>query len=542
MNCNITGKMKSDCRQFMRTAFVASFFHRLVNMAAPTVAAWMIGDMANHLLVLDRQAIATGMPPFLCAVFFQVVVVALLQLALNLLLTKQGFAYDGFLMEKFIRLPLRIVQTTDAGSVMERLEEDAADFFWNQMTLCTYPAAVVLYFAVFAYAMIRNNCHIIFVVTIVLLAALPVMRAAHIGKRQSELKKQVSEYNESRKQMEQELFSAREFSRSFSLDEYFIERLRNQFSVFLKRTGSEQYRMEAKTEIMNFLCSHGVQLCAVLVGAVLISFDRLTLGALLSGYLMIPAIRQCCRYVRDWVTELPNEKKCLERLKFFYSADGESNESVEVLQSLDADNISFTYPGSEASVLSSVNFHMDAHENYRIVGANGSGKTTLLSILAGLYEPQDGTVCGGASVGCRRKSVALQEQTGTIFSGTVWENLFLPKSKQRAAATLLNEMGFEKNLNYETASEGSNLSPGERKKLLLTRALLRDAPFLMLDEPLNHLDEDGKRALLTQLERRNSGLLLISHQNIDLRNSPFKDYKLYEGFNNPCKEHSLLKQ
>ena len=192
--------------------------------------------------------------------------------------------------------------------------------------------------------------------------------------------------------------------------------------------------------------------------------------------------------------------------------------------------------------LTGIDFHMGAHENYRIVGANGSGKTTLLSILAGLYEPQDGTVCGGAPVGCRRKSVALQEQTGTIFSGTVWENLFLPKSKQGKAAALLSEMGFEKPLDYETASEGSNLSPGERKKLLLTRALLRDAPFLMLDEPLNHLDEDGKRTLLTQLEKRNSGLLLISHQNIDLRNSPLKDYKLYEGLNNPCKEHSLLKQ
>ena len=100
------------------------------------------------------------------------------------------------------------------------------------------------------------------------------------------------------------------------------------------------------------------------------------------------------------------------------SADGESNESVKVLQSLDADNVIFTYPGSENPVLTGIDFHMGAHENYRIVGANGSGKTTLLSILAGLYEPQDGTVCGGASVGCRRKSVALQEQTGTIFSGT----------------------------------------------------------------------------------------------------------------------------
>lgn len=518
MNRNTKRKMKTDCRNFMRTALVASFFHRLVNMAAPTFAAWMIGDMANHLLVLDSKAIASGMPAFICAVFFQVVVVALLQLALNLLLTKQGFAYDGFLMEKFIRLPLHIVQMTDAGSVMERLEEDSAEFFWNQMTLGTYPGAIILYFVVFAYAMIQNDCHIAYVLTIILLAALPIVRSAHTGKQQSELKKQVSEYNDARKQMEQELFSARDFSRSYSLDEFFIGRLRIHFAEFLNRTGAKQYRMDAKTEILDFLCNYGVQLCAVLVGSVLISFNRLTLGTLLSGYLMIPAVRQCCQYIRDWVTELPNEKKCLDRLEFFYSANGESTDSAELLQSLDATNISFTYPGSDEPVLSGVDFHADAHRNYRIIGPNGSGKTTLLSILAGLYEPQSGTVCNAASVGQRRSSVALQEQNGTIFSGTVWDNLFISKSKQKEAASILSKMGFEKTLDYGISSEGSNLSPGERKKILLTRALLRDAPFLMLDEPLNHLDEAGKQALLLQLEKRGAGLLLISHQDIDDEN------------------------
>jgi len=156
MNRNTKSTIKRDCCRFMRTAIIASLLHRLVNIAAPTVAAWMIGDMANYLMSLDGEAIAAGFPSFLCAVIFQVVVAALLNLALSLLLTKQGFAYDGFLMEKFIRLPLHIVETTDAGSVMERLEEDSAAFCWNQMTLHAYPGAILMYFVVFGYAMIQN--------------------------------------------------------------------------------------------------------------------------------------------------------------------------------------------------------------------------------------------------------------------------------------------------------------------------------------------------------------------------------------------------
>ncbi len=516
--------MKRDCHRFMRAAMVASALHRLISAASPMIAAGMIGDMANHLLTLDSGAIAKGMPAFLCAVFFQVFVAPECELALNLLLTKQGFAYDGFLMEKFIRLPLRVVQTTDAGCVMERLEEDASAFCWNQMTLYAYPAAVLLCAASFGWSMVRN--HIVFTLAIVLLAALPVIRAGHIGKRQTELKKQVSEQNEARKQMEQELFDARDFAKSFSLDGFFIGRLRKQFAEFLEKTGREQDRMDAQTETLDFLCSYGVQLGAVLLGAVLISLNQLTLGGLLSGYLMIPALRQCCQYVREWVIEAHDEKKYLERLAFFYETDGEDADSGGILQALDAEDVCFAYPGTEKPVLDGMSFHMTSRENYRLVGANGSGKTTLLSILAGLYEPQGGTVCGGAPVGQRRKSVALQEQEGTIFSGTVWDNLFAAADKQEFAARLLSEMGMEKPLEYVVTAQGTNLSPGEKKKILLSRALLKDAPFLLLDEPLNHLDEQGGQALLARLVQRGTGILLISHQDGKFGNLPIKDYVL----------------
>lgn len=526
MNRNTKSTIKRDCCRFMRTAIIASLLHRLVNIAAPTVAAWMIGDMANYLMSLDGEAIAAGFPLFLCAVIFQVVVAALLNLALNLLLTKQGFAYDGFLMEKFIRLPLHIVETTDAGSVMERLEEDSAAFCWNQMTLHAYPGAILMYFVVFGYAMIQNDCHIVFALTIILLAALPIIRSMFIGKRQTELKKKVSENNDVRKQMEQELFVAKDFSRSCSLEGFFIGRLRNQFNIFVKHVGMAQYRMDAKTELLDFLCNYGVQVGAVLVGAVLISLDKLTLGALLSGYLMIPAARQCCQYIKDLVTEMHDERKYIDRLSFFYSAGSEVPDAEEVLQSLDADSITFVYPGSQTPALTGIDFHMTMHENYRLVGANGSGKTTLLSVLAGLYDPQAGVVCNGATTSQRRRSVALQEQNGTIFSGSIWTNLFLPEHKRVEAASLLSEMGFEKSLDYETESEGANLSPGEKKKVLLARALLHQAPFLVLDEPLNHIDEQGKNTLLKWLRQKKNGILMISHQCVDLGDIPFNSYKL----------------
>lgn len=525
MERSIKRQMKRDCRKYMTGSYVASFLHRLTNIAAPTAAAWMIGDMANHLLTLNKAGIAAGLPGFLCAVFFQVVVVCVFRLMLNLLLTKQGFAYESSLMERFIHLPLTTVENTDAGAVMERLEEDSATFNWNQMTLLSYPGAIALYAVVFVKGAVSNQCPALFAITILALGAVPVIRAARTGKREAELKKETSEFNERKKQMELELFDGRDFAVSFSLEDFFTGRLDQLFQGFLKKTGIAQIRMNGVTEILDFLCDYGAKLAAILIGAVLISLGKLTLGGLLSGYLMIPAVTQCFQYVQEWVREKHSEEKDMSRLELFYMPQEDSAPGAPG-SVLEAEDVSFTYPTASAPTLEHVSFRMTDRENCRITGENGCGKTTLVSLLTGLYEPSSGRVCGSASIESKRRSVTLQEQNGTIFSGTIWDNLFAPESLRKRAEEILHELGLGKPLDYPTEPDGTNLSPGERKKVLLTRALLRETSFLILDEPLNHLDAQGKKALLRELENRQGGIVLISHQDMTIGGKALPVYSM----------------
>ena len=74
-----------------------------------------------------------------------------------------------------------------------------------------------------------------------------------------------------------------------------------------------------------------------------------------------------------------------------------------------------------------------------------------------------------------RSLVSFAEQDGAVFSGTVYENLFIDKSKKNKAQSILDTLGFSKSLDYCIADRGANLSPGEKKKLLLSRCLLKDA-------------------------------------------------------------------
>ena len=326
------------------------------------------------------------------------------------------------------------------------------------------------------------------------------------------LKKEASEYSEDRKQLEQELFGARDFAKSYSLHGFFVSRLEKRFRAFLQKTGQAQCRVDALAEALDFLSGQGSRLCVVLVGTFQAARGRMELGMLLAGFLILPSLTRCFAYVRGWITEKHDEAKYLDRISVFYGEFEDGEGIAPALTSLDAKNVRFSYSENGKNVLSGVDFHMTSMENVRLAGPNGSGKTTLLSILAGLYEPSSGIVCGGASVGQRRKSTALQEQSGAIFSGTVWENLFLGEDKRPAAEALLEEMGFGKTLEYTVEPGGGNLSPGERKKILLTRAFLRDAPFLLLDEPMNHLDAQAAEVVKEKLRQRQGGILLISHR------------------------------
>ena len=164
----------------------------------------------------------------------------------------------------------------------------------------------------------------------------------------------------------------------------------------------------------------------------------------------------------------------MDRLAIFYAGATEDSPAAPPPEALDAENVSFSYSGTP--VLENLDFHMNASENVLLQGPNGCGKSTLLSLLAGLETPDSGKICTGVPLSALRKAIALQEQNGTIFSGTVWDNLFLPEEKRENAAGLLAEMAFEKPLNTPVTSGGGNLSPGERKKLLLVRSLLRGAP------------------------------------------------------------------
>jgi thiol reductant ABC exporter CydD subunit len=190
--------------------------------------------------------------------------------------------------------------------------------------------------------------------------------------------------------------------------------------------------------------------------------------------------------------------------------------------------VTVRYPGRPGPALDGVDLDLRPGELVAVVGASGAGKTTLGRVLVGLTRPDEGFLLAGgrvltdADLDGWRQRVAWASQHPVLLPGTVTANLALGRpdagpAAVEEAARLAGADRFVRRLpaGYDTVvgAGGRGLSAGQRQRLGLARALLRDAPLLVLDEPTVHLDPAAAERVSATVEalRGTRTILLITH-------------------------------
>jgi ABC-type bacteriocin/lantibiotic exporter with double-glycine peptidase domain len=193
------------------------------------------------------------------------------------------------------------------------------------------------------------------------------------------------------------------------------------------------------------------------------------------------------------------------------------------VHALDLQQVTFGY-GDRGRVLDGVNFRFQAGRTYAVVGPSGAGKSTLADILLGLSEPDSGQVLangGGLPVAMARARFLLVEQQPKIFSTTVKENLLLGEKASddvlyQALATVNLEgmvRALDQGLDTRLSYLGENFSGGQRQRLGIARALVRQPDVLILDEATSALDPATREEVVAKLRDRmqNGIIIFITH-------------------------------
>jgi subfamily B ATP-binding cassette protein MsbA len=191
-------------------------------------------------------------------------------------------------------------------------------------------------------------------------------------------------------------------------------------------------------------------------------------------------------------------------------------------------NVSFKY--GDKRVLSEINFKIDAGQVVAVVGMSGAGKTTLINLIPRFYEVTEGAILidgvdiRNATLASLRSQIAIVTQQTILFNDT-----FRDKSNEEviAAAKAANAYDFIMKLpkQFETTvgEQGIRLSGGERQRICIARALLKNAPILILDEATSSLDSDSELEVQKALEYLMKGrtTLVIAHRLSTIKNADF---------------------
>jgi thiol reductant ABC exporter CydC subunit len=200
-----------------------------------------------------------------------------------------------------------------------------------------------------------------------------------------------------------------------------------------------------------------------------------------------------------------------------------------VSPSITFDAVTFAYPGGRRAAHQGLSFTIAAGERVGIVGPSGSGKSTIVRLLLRLHDPQTGAVqIGGEDLrsldpNAVRRMIAVVAQDTYLFHGTIEDNLRLgrPDATEAdlvAAARAANAHEFIDGLpdGYQTVigERGARLSGGQRQRIAIARALLRDAPILILDEALSSVDAENEAVIQQALDRLMTGrtTLILAHR------------------------------
>jgi ABC-type multidrug transport system fused ATPase/permease subunit len=441
------------------------------------------------------------------------------------------------LFRHVLRFPKGFFDENQTGYLMARLSSDVEGLRWFFSSTIVHIISNILRFAGGVVLLFYLEWRLAIGVLVIVPGLVFCIR--YFSKKVHVLSHQDMEQQANVTTQLQESLSSVSLIKAFSAEARSVKRFTSQ----LKEALDIALEQTTVTSVANLMINSmpGMAKIAVLaLGAYWVIQGHWSLGSLLAFTAYLAYVFGPAQFLASANLQLQSARAALERVSALYDIIPEERmvdaTKVERLTGeIEFKNISFAYDAREP-VLNDVSFRIQPGERVAIVGPSGVGKTTLLSLILRFYQPNtgeiyfDGQPAQDYELGSLRQRLGYVAQSTLLLSGSIKENLRFgnPDASDEEVTRAVKVAGIHDFIvslpaGYETeiGEEGVKLSEGQKQRLALARAIVKDPDILVLDEPTSALDSQTEKTIFQSLPSYTEGktLFVVAHRLSTIMNS-----------------------
>lgn len=478
--------------------------------------ATVIGEISDSIFRRNIDSVKENIIPLLLAVGGLVVIFPIMDYINKKVFVNIGVKYDSYVYSRFIRQKKALADKYESGELVFRVNDDPLEFR-SKLTMSIEAAAIFIILAIqttYVLAQIHLKFTIIILALSFLPAIVPILTRELAKKLYREDKTILGELADHEKKLVENF----PFIKVHSLRERVLKNFKRvydkyYFEVFRQRTFLEK-SVASFNDIFITLC----KVFTYILGSYYIARGALTVGQAIRffgiSFVIDGNMRRLIRVFTMYFELQVSGDRVVELIG---NEENSGGECIGEIEKIEFEKISFGYDAKD--VLRDVSLEISKGEHIGLKGDNGSGKTTLVKLLLGLYDGYRGNIyvnnthLEAIDLKSLRNQITIVPQMPFIFNSSVYDNVSFAKegAKQEDVEKILRKLDIYDIKDRIAGEKGSFLSGGEKQRISIARALLREGSLIIMDEPETALDGDTKQIIRELVDASGKTIIVISH-------------------------------
>lgn len=477
----------------------------------------IIGSFADATISGSKNIAKESFMALALAITITIVIIPFIRYIANCILFKESLKYERLIVKKFLSKSYKHIINYDVGEISYRLEMDANELMWTVITIISTSVATVIV----ALGLFTNlfNINKAYGLACVFLGAIPVFIVIISSSFEKKYKLERKEYEQKSRDMQSDICLNFKFIKVYGIKKEILRDFSNTFNTYYEKTIKRVIKCNSIVELANNLSNLLCQVGILLLGAVLVSSGSIKSGAIAAMMVYFSKVQDMYKDICEIVKNCKLLPQCLDRVvEFYLMEEVNGKKELKNFSKLEVENLAYEFH-SFNKTFQNISFTMKKGDKVAIVGANGSGKSTLLKVISRLYDGYEGSIkingtkLENFDLNDFRNNIVYMEQEPFLFKSNIYNNISISniKASKEELEKCIEKVGLTEIKHKESMELGNNLSGGEKQRVSIARALVREYELLLMDEPFNNLDAKGRELIEEILEDKSKTIIYITH-------------------------------